>query len=713
VTYEPILEEGRNCWRKTHAARVSFLVDADAYFRAFVEAVRSAQKSILIVGWDIDSRVSLLRGNAQTEPPLRLGTLLNDVVAKKPGLRVHVLVWDFALVFAFERQPRLLFRAGWQRHSRVRFRMDGEHPLGASHHQKIVVVDDKIAFTGGIDLTKARWDTPEHLPHNPDRKDPHGLSYQPFHDVQMLVDGDAAGSLGELARERWRRATGRALAAPGETRADPWPAGVRSDLVSVDVAVARTEPEHKGRRAVREVEALYQDSIRCARKWIYIENQYLTSSSIQESIASRLADRGGPEILLVMPKQCSGWLQESVMGGLRAGILHHLRASDRYDRLRIYYPVTSSSDGQADIMVHGKVMVTDNSLVRVGSSNLSNRSMGLDSECDLAIESCGNRAVEEAIASFRNRLISEHLGVSPEGVAGTIEADPSLIRAVESLRGNDRTLVPLEAETPEWLGALSPGYELLDPERPMEIDYMIDEFVPKEEKTKGRIKLGLIILLLAGFALAWRFGPLGDMLNVETATGVAQSLADSPAAAIYVLVAFVVGSLVVLPVTLLVTATAAVLDPVSGFVYALAGSLLSATVNYGLGSLLGREFVRTLAGRRLNRLSRRLAKKGFVAVLVVRMLPVAPFTIVNLVAGASHIRFRDFLLGTLLGMAPGILAITLLAHRIKQLAINPGLTNGLILALLLVLFGLSSWFLSRRLRGNHEKKAKDEATSSP
>jgi uncharacterized membrane protein YdjX (TVP38/TMEM64 family) len=339
--------------------------------------------------------------------------------------------------------------------------------------------------------------------------------------------------------------------------------------------------------------------------------------------------------------------------------------------------------------------------------------MGLDSECDLAIESSGNKAVEGSIASFRNRLMSEHLGVSPEEVARIIEADPSLIRAVERLRGRDRTLIPLEAETSEWLDVLSPGYELLDPERPMEIDYMIDEFVPAEEKTRGRVKLGLILLLLTGFALAWRFGPLGDMLSVETATGVAHSLADSPAAAVYVLLAFVAGSLVVLPVTLLVTATAAVLDPVSGFAYALAGSLVSATVNYGLGGWVGRDFVRTLAGRRLNRLSRRLAKKGVVAVLVVRMLPVAPFTIVNMVAGASHIRLRDFLLGTLLGMAPGILAITLLADRIKHLTLEPNMANALALALLLALLGLSAWLLSRRLRGNQQQKGSENGNPQP
>jgi phosphatidylserine/phosphatidylglycerophosphate/cardiolipin synthase-like enzyme/uncharacterized membrane protein YdjX (TVP38/TMEM64 family) len=700
LNHPAILEEGRNCWRKRRADRAAFLIDGAAYFEAFADAVERAQRSILIVGWDIDSRTPLFPGRNDTEPLPVLGDLLNQVVAKKKGLRARVLVWDFALMFAMEREPQLLFKTGWKRHRRVHFHMDGEHPLGASQHQKIVVVDDKIAFAGGLDLTKARWDTSEHRPSDPRRKDPQGVPYGPFHDVQMLVDGEAARSLGELARERWHRATGKRIRPPNPGEGDPWPAGVRPDLESVDVAIARTEPEYKGRKAVREVEQLYQDSIEAARKWIYIENQYLTSKAIQESLASRLRHREGPEVVIVLPRHCTGWLQQNIMGSLRGLVLQRLREADAYGRLGVYFPRTSPSHA-GEVMVHAKVMIADEGLARVGSANLSNRSMGLDSECDLAVESGGDRSVERAVASFRNRLLSEHLDVSREELARAIDSQGSLLRAVEALRGKtDRSLVPLEQDPSEWVEALSAGSDLLDPEQPMEIDHLIDEFVREEKPRKGwgRIKLGILFCLLAGLALLWRYTPLGDLLNVETLTTLAQRIADGPMPAVYVLLAFVAGSLVVLPVTVLIASTAAVFDPVPAFAYALAGSVISGSVNYVAGSVLGRDFVRRIAGRRLNRLSRRLATRGFVAVFLVRMLPVAPFTAVNIVAGASHIRFRDFILGTTAGMAPGIFAVTLLTDRVKEVMRKPDWTSLLSLAVVLLFLAAGSWFLSKRLR---------------
>jgi len=455
------------------------------------------------------------------------------------------------------------------------------------------------------------------------------------------------------------------------------------------------------------VESLYRDSIAAAKKWIYMENQYLTSRAIGDFLASSLRRSRGPEVLIVLPRKCSGWLQESVMGSLRARVLQQLREADKHGRLRVYFP-RSSLSGQGEVMVHAKVMIADDRLVRVGSANLSNRSMGLDSECDLAIESSGHRTVERAVASFRNRLLAEHLSASPEDVETAVESDNSLIHAVERLRGKDHTLVPLEVEASDWLDALSTGSEYLDPERPMELDHMIDQFVQEEEHKKGwgYIKLGLLIVMLSGLALLWRFTPFGELLNVETAIGMARTVADGPAAVIYVILAFVAGSLVVLPVTVLIAATAAVFDPFDGFAYALAGSIASATFNYGLGSVLGRDFVRRIAGRRLNKLSRRLAKKGFVAVFVVRMLPIAPFAAVNLVAGASHIRFRDFLFGTLAGMSPGIFAVSLLTDRVKHVVRKPDVTSILALALVLFFLGMGAWLLSRRLRRTAPQAAK-------
>jgi phosphatidylserine/phosphatidylglycerophosphate/cardiolipin synthase-like enzyme len=134
---------------------------------------------------------------------------------------------------------------------------------------------------------------------------------------------------------------------------------------------------------VREVEALYLDTIASAQRFIYIENQYLSSFSVGKAFAASLEKKDGPEIVIVLPVS-SGWLEETTMGVFRARLLAHLRKADAHGRLRIYYPDVAELDGKG-LNVHSKVMIADGTFVRVGSSNLSNRSMGVDTECDIAL----------------------------------------------------------------------------------------------------------------------------------------------------------------------------------------------------------------------------------------------------------------------------------------------------------------------------------------
>src|SRR4029079_3478003 len=94
---------------------------------------------------------------------------LNGVLSRQPDLRVFALAWDFSVLFTLEREPLPTYRFDWHAHPRLSFHLDDAHPFGASHHQKIVVVDDAIAFAGGLDLAIRRWDTPAHLAPEPGR----------------------------------------------------------------------------------------------------------------------------------------------------------------------------------------------------------------------------------------------------------------------------------------------------------------------------------------------------------------------------------------------------------------------------------------------------------------------------------------------------------------------------------------------------------------
>jgi phosphatidylserine/phosphatidylglycerophosphate/cardiolipin synthase-like enzyme len=212
---------------------------------------------------------------------------------------------------------------------------------------------------------------------------------RPFHDVQLMVSGPVAAALGELARERWRCATGRPL--PSRAHGNPealWPEAVKSDLSGIPVAIARTAPAFGERASISEVEALFLESLNSARRYIYIETQYLTSRTVADCLAARLQDSKGPEVVMVLHPNSDGWLEQHTMDVLRGRVLERLRGADRFHRLNLNYPKVPDLRGQC-ISMHSKVCVVDDDFVRVGSANLSNRSMGFDTECDLAIQASG------------------------------------------------------------------------------------------------------------------------------------------------------------------------------------------------------------------------------------------------------------------------------------------------------------------------------------
>ena len=700
--HNQVLREGENCWRIAPADRVTFIIDGASYFAAFMSAVDRARRSVLIVGWDFDSRIKLQHDEKPQDGVGQLRHFLKGVISRRKDLHIHILVWDFAVIYALDRELFPAIKLDWQVPRRLHFRLDGNHPVGASHHQKIVVVDDAVAFVGGIDLAKSRWDTPEHKAKDSRRVDPLGRSYPPRHDVQMAVAGPAAAALGDLVRERWHRATGHRLKPPDRKDNDPWPPDLSADMENVRVGIVRTEPAHEEREEIREVENLYRDSIAAARRYIYIENQYFTSAKIAEALASRLQEEDGPEVVLVLPRRCPGWLEESIMGALRSRLLRQLRERDLHERLRLYYPIVPEL-GEEHVIVHAKLMVVDDRLVRVGSANISNRSMGLDSECDLAIEALGEERTEQAIANFRNQLLAEHLGVSADVVGDRLSTRQSLIEALDELGNSERTLVPIEVEEPEWSEKVLPSSAVFDPERPVDAEKLVEEFVPEEIRQSGKhslLRLGSILLVLLVLSAAWRWTPLGEWLSLERITGWIDHLRGSPSAPFIILGGYIVGSLILVPVTLMILATAFAFGPLAGAAYSLVGCLMAAVLTYALGRILGRDKVRLLAGSRLDRVGRRLADQGLVTMLTVRLLPIAPYTVVNIVAGASHIRLRDFILGTILGMAPGILAITVFERQLELVIREPGPGSLGLLAAVAAAIAVIAAIVRKRLEGS-------------
>jgi len=699
-----LFRPGDNCCAVARAGRLSFLVDGAAYFEAFMRAAERAERAITILAWDFDSGTVL---NPGAERPVTLGEFLDSLARRRRRLQIRVLDWDYPLVFGTDRELSPLYGLSWRPHRRVDFRYDDTHPLAGSQHQKIVIIDDKFALIGGLDLACKRWDTPEHKPDDP-RRTSGGKPYPPFHDLMVALDGEAAVALAEVVRQRWLNATGKAIP-PVTTAGDPWPPALKADVTRVDVGIARTMPANNGSRGVREVERLYLDMIARARRRIYIENQYFTSDSVGKALAARLAEPDGPEIVLVTRLLSHGWLEEMTMHVLRTRLIRELRAADRHGRFHVYYPHLEGLAEGTCIDIHSKMMAVDEEWLRIGSANISNRSMGLDSECDIVIEANGEARVAEVVTGFRDRLLAEHLEVPAAAVSRHIEAAGSIHGAIEALGSSGRSLRPLE-KLKDWPEAMVAAVGFTDPEKPVALDMLLEQFTPDIE-LRRHIPMWKGALAIAALAIAlllvWRFTPLADIVTAESVTSWAEDFGTRWWAPVALVLAYTPASLVMFPRPLLTLAAAVAFGPVLGFSYAIAGVLLAALATYLLGRTLRRETVRRIAGERLNRVSHVMRTHGLPAMVALRLVPVAPFAVVNVVAGAIRIKLWHFILGTFLGMLPGALAASFYGDQLKDALgdstrINYWIAGGVLVALAGIGWGVRRWFKSIEASGGDQ-----------
>ena len=461
----PIVAQGRNCWRIARAEKASVIVDAADYYRIVAGVMEAAEKRIFIAGWDFDTRIAMSpdeHGKGET-----LGQFFLRLAKEKPHRQIDILKWNFGAIKQLLHVTSAVWLWRWERSKAIDFRFDRSHPVGCSHHQKIVVIDERIAVCGGIDISARRWDTSNHLDDDPHRVGPDGKPYAPWHDATMMMQGVVAEHLSALVRERWKVATHAELKKI-EPWDQAWPAELDPMFENVDIAIARTRAAYDELPEVREIETLYLDMIAAAKRFIYFENQYFTSGKIAAAIALRMAEADPPEIVMVMPRTADGWLEQKAMDAARLKLVAAIGRADKGNRFRVYVPVTK---GGTDIYVHAKVSIVDDRMLRVGSSNLNNRSQGLDSECDVVIDAAlpANRGSEAAMTTLRHRLIAEHLDCAPEDVAASEAAGGSMIDTIDALRGEGKTLVLLEMEHLGEVEKLIAENEVLDPESPDEM----------------------------------------------------------------------------------------------------------------------------------------------------------------------------------------------------------------------------------------------------
>ena len=432
-----LIHEGVTCWRVGVAPRAAFLLDMADYFLAARDAMSKAKRSIHLLNWAFDPDTLFDPQPGCTGPDSdRFGAFLNELASSRPELDVRVLCWKSPLPIAatqdfFPLKARKCFAD-----SPVTFVQDGSLPVGASHHQKILVIDDAVAFCGGGDIGPDRWDTPDHLDNNPRREKTarDNKCFDSRHEVMTVVDGAPAQALGQLFRDRWLRATREALPEPKVLPPSAWPASVKPDFREVSVGLSRSVAAWRQVKEVRESEALYLASIAAAKRCIYLENQYLTSPIMAEALAARLGEPKGPEVILVSTQHSPSYFDQMTMDRTRSVFLKRLQDADTYGRLHAYSPITALGH---TIIVHAKMAIIDDILLRVGSSNLNNRSFGFDTECDLSIEAARGPAgalARQRIAEIRTHVLAHWFGCEDSVVEAALSKTGRVGPAIEALR---------------------------------------------------------------------------------------------------------------------------------------------------------------------------------------------------------------------------------------------------------------------------------------
>ncbi len=370
------------------------LVDGADAFAAMTEAIEHAREYVYVSGWHLAPGFELTRGL----PPTVIGELLATAAER---LAVRVLVWAGAPLPAFH--PTRAQVAGavaeLTRRTRIRCLPDPrEHPFHC-HHEKTLVVDGRVAFVGGIDITDLagdRWDTPAH----PARR------RLGWHDVGTRLRGPAVADVRDHFEMRWHELSGEQLGGAGEV------AAAGSSSVQVVRTVAEDMYAAVPRGDFRILES-YVRAIRSARSYIYLENQFLWSPEVVGLLADKLRDPPSDEfrLVLLLPARANNGQDDT------AGQLGVLAAADAGNRL-LAATIRSRTGSRDDrLYVHAKVAIVDDRWLTVGSANLNAHSLFNDTEMNVVTQ-------DFALArDTRLRLWAEHLETDVDSIAGrTVDA---------------------------------------------------------------------------------------------------------------------------------------------------------------------------------------------------------------------------------------------------------------------------------------------------
>lgn len=376
--------------------QMEVLIDGAQALPAIAEAIAGAQDHVHITGWHLAPEFALTR----TQEPVVLGRLLAQAAQR---VDVRVVVWAGAPVPLFHPTRSEVRRgvANLVRDTSIRCEVDPrEHPFHC-HHEKTLVIDGRVAFVGGIDMTDAAGDRFDHSGHPARRQ-------LGWHDVGTRLEGPIVADVAAHFAMRWHELTGEQLAVP----APPPAAGPHAVRLRRTIAEGMYDAVPKGDFGILKE---YVGALRSAQRLVYLENQFLWAPEIVSVLAEKLRHPPHPDfrLVVVLPQRANNG-QDSTRGQL--GVLS--RADGGRGAL-LAATLRSLSDGRTDpLYVHAKVGIVDDRWLTVGSANLNAHSLLNDTECNVVTEDA------HLARDTRLRLWSEHLELPVEAIS---ELDPTVV----------------------------------------------------------------------------------------------------------------------------------------------------------------------------------------------------------------------------------------------------------------------------------------------
>lgn len=680
-----------------NAEQLRVIHTVDEYYETFYKAAKKAEKRICIAGWHFHYDTRLIINEDKT---VVLLDFLKELTEEKPNLNIYISIWDASIIYDMHREiPKA--KKEFANVKNVHFQLVSDDTPISSVHEKYVVIDDYLTLISGMDLTKERWDTREHKPHD-ERRMAYGKEYPPYFDISAVITGKVSQTFGSFFQKRWHHYGGDELKdiSPNQFSLD-----IEPHFTNIDIDIIRTQtPSDVELSPLSEIKESYINAIKSAKKYIFIENQYFGSETIQDLIIEQLENQKDLEVIVIVSDYPSGKIEEITLTQQNHLFLKRLKNFEHSDRILV--AACHIKNWQEKIHLHSKLLVVDDNFITLGSANVANRSFNYDAEINISFTSDD----KETMQNIMLERIAEYLQIPAKKIKESWDKHNSLIKAVEENNNQDYKLKAIEPKLNDNLLSNTASSLALDFANPGGKKESTKVFYTLMHRVSNiifnRITASAIVIAVLGLVVFSVYTSYGIEVK-EYFYRIEEFAKNSPEIVSFGLVVllYIVLTLMFIPLVVPITGSVVVFGLIKGSIYSLISLLIAGSIYYLAGRIAAKnKTIDNIPYSNIRNTLKVLKKHSIIAVIMTRFLPSGPFVMVNFFTGAVKIPYKNFILGSFIGLLPGLVSFITLGHSVKNLIEETNLKNGMfsllviiiILSFMIILGAISKRFVDRK-----------------